>query len=575
MSYNSAIDKIDKIDVDKNDVDKIFTFDNINDKRHNGKHITMIEISPKEKYLITYSKVDRSMVGWDVENIDKVQLKFHQTVNIDEYGINGLCVSDDKKLAYIIKNSTFKHTITVIDMNNKDKKIALNLDIQKSFYVDDLWDLYCTFNLKGEFIIYSACYVQGIYDNHKIIWIYSTKTKNNKWECKRFYRIPEDYELISISKYDKVYLASNENDYIYEWSINTNKSVKIFVNNKDRTYKFKTKNIGIFSNEELIFLKINDKIIIVYSIELEIPIASLDINDDIQLYNFMNHTGLFFLPSLFYYTPNKEIKYCWNNKYKNSSNQTSFYHYNQTFVILNGRVWKSKFGEYMSKMNFSSENSDELNKENNKVIECGDHAKVNKKTYKHLNVHSFNLYMDTVFTLFQKATTNDDNRVLVELTGNLIKWNVHVDNDKIKLEVFRKINTKLESISTRIENHPYKLVDYNHQIIVSSLFNNNDIAILTTFGILIYTFSENNNSISLNYFYFMKLGIKRKRGYNIKKCIEILQHYKRKSTLLLPNYDSFRLNGWVSDAKDNKTSLLKYGVELLTFAIKEHKGLNE
>ncbi|GET64818.1 hypothetical protein GLOIN_2v75200 [Rhizophagus irregularis DAOM 181602=DAOM 197198] len=274
MSYNSAIDKIDKIDVDKNDVDKIFTFDNINDKRHNGKHITMIEISPKEKYLITYSKVDRSMVGWDVENIDKVQLKFHQTVNIDEYGIN-----------------------------------------------------------------------------------------------------------------------------------------------------------------------------------------------DIQLYNFMNHTGLFFLPSLFYYTPNKEIKYCWNNKYKNSSNQTSFYHYNQTFVILNGRVWKSKFGEYMSKMNFSSENSDELNKENNKVIECGDHAKVNKKTYKHLNVHSFNLYMDTVFTLFQKATTNDDNRVLVELTGNLIKWNVHVDNDKIKLEVFRKINTKLESISTRIENHPYKLVDYNHQII--------------------------------------------------------------------------------------------------------------
>ncbi|PKC67995.1 hypothetical protein RhiirA1_417431, partial [Rhizophagus irregularis] len=88
-------------------------------------------------------------------------------------------------------------------MNNKDKKIALIFML-----------MYCTFNLKGEFIIYS-----------KIIWIYSTKTKNNKWECKRFYRIPEDYELISISKYDKVYLASNENDYIYEWSINTNKSV--------------------------------------------------------------------------------------------------------------------------------------------------------------------------------------------------------------------------------------------------------------------------------------------------------------------------------------------------------------
>ncbi|POG60371.1 hypothetical protein GLOIN_2v1714041 [Rhizophagus irregularis DAOM 181602=DAOM 197198] len=42
---------------------------------------------------------------------------------------------------------------------------------------------------------------------------------------------------------------------------------------------FETKNIGIFSNDEkFIFLNINDKII-VYSIELGIFIASLDIND--------------------------------------------------------------------------------------------------------------------------------------------------------------------------------------------------------------------------------------------------------------------------------------------------------
>ncbi|PKY36971.1 hypothetical protein RhiirB3_460898, partial [Rhizophagus irregularis] len=67
---------IDKINVDKNDVDKIFTF---NDERHNGKPITKIEISPNEKYFITYSKEDHSIIGWNVEDIDKVQLKFHQT----------------------------------------------------------------------------------------------------------------------------------------------------------------------------------------------------------------------------------------------------------------------------------------------------------------------------------------------------------------------------------------------------------------------------------------------------------------------------------------------------------------
>ncbi|PKK61437.1 hypothetical protein RhiirC2_856253, partial [Rhizophagus irregularis] len=619
IEINDNADKIE-IDVDKNDVDKISTFydiDDINDDkiftfddgRHNDKPITMIEISPNENYLITYkispnenylitySKEDRSIVGWNVEDIDKVQLKFDQTVEISEdkeYEIKSLCVSDDKKLVYItcITDKIFT-IITVIDMNNKDKKkIVLNLFIKSKYYYPFYNDNYCTFNLKGEFILYNRVRSYKSIGEHKIIWIYSTQTKNNKWECKRFYRIPEDYELISISKYDKVYLVSEvSNDYIYEWNIgniNTERGVKIFVNNKDEN-KFKTYDIGIFSNEKLIFLKINDEIII-YSIEFGIHIASLDINDDIQLYNFMNHTGLFLLPSLFYYTPDKKIKYYWNNKYKNRFNQTLFDEptdestHDQTkfvFGILNERVWKSKFDEKMTKTNFSSENFDELNKENNKIIECDD-DKINKKTFKHLNVHSFNPYIDTVSTLFQKVITNDDNKI--ELTGNLIKWDIHVDNGEIKVEVFKK--GKL--IGTKIGNYhyPYKYDNStrnDHDLIASSLFNDDDIVILTTFGILIYTFSENNKSsekdkssdndkssendksIFLNYFYFMKSN-----GYIYKKT---LQHYKRifsKSTLPLPNYDSFRLNEWVLDLKNDKLSLLKYGVELLKFAIKEH-----
>ncbi|PKB95663.1 hypothetical protein RhiirA5_436297 [Rhizophagus irregularis] len=210
------VDKIltsDDID-DKNDVDKIFTFDDINDEPHNGKPIIMIEISPKENYLITYSKEDRSIVGWNVEDMDKVQLKFDQTVKINEdKGIRSLCVS----VFLMIRN------------------------------------------------------------------------------------------LLILVMIINVLLL---------------KSVKIFVNHKDEN-EFKMYDIGIFSNEKFIFLKFNDKII-VYLIELGIPIASLDVNDDNQLYNFMNHTGLFLLPSLFYYTPDKEIKYCWNNKYKNNCNQTLF-----------------------------------------------------------------------------------------------------------------------------------------------------------------------------------------------------------------------------------------------------------
>ncbi|POG69103.1 hypothetical protein GLOIN_2v1630743, partial [Rhizophagus irregularis DAOM 181602=DAOM 197198] len=108
-------------------------------------------------------------------------------------------------------------------MNNKDKKIALSFDIE-------IRPHYCTFNLKGEFILYSG--VNSCFNEHEIIWIYSTQTKNNKWECKRFYRIPiYRHNIISISKYDKIYVVSD--DYIYEWNINTEKSVKIFDNNKD------------------------------------------------------------------------------------------------------------------------------------------------------------------------------------------------------------------------------------------------------------------------------------------------------------------------------------------------------
>ena len=101
---------VDKNHVSKNDVDKIFTFDDIDDKPHNGKPITMIEISPKEKYLVTYSKEDHSIVGWNVEDLDKGQLELDDTVQpvkIDKDYIESLCVSDDKKLVYTYGYDSF------------------------------------------------------------------------------------------------------------------------------------------------------------------------------------------------------------------------------------------------------------------------------------------------------------------------------------------------------------------------------------------------------------------------------------------------------------------------------------
>jgi hypothetical protein len=103
-------------------------------------------------------------------------------------------------------------------MKNKNQKIEL--------YFKFVLSLYCTFNLEGEFILYGP---NDRGDENKIIWIYSTQTKSNKWNCKRFYEIPYGIELISITKYNKVYLSLIDN--IYEWDILTEKSVKIFCNN--------------------------------------------------------------------------------------------------------------------------------------------------------------------------------------------------------------------------------------------------------------------------------------------------------------------------------------------------------
>ena len=101
---------------------------------------------------------------------------------------------------------------------------------------------YCTFNFRGEFILYTKLNntdVQGNRKIHfdssdnKIVWIYSTKSNNNKWTCKKIYKVPENFKLISVSKHDeqdKFYLFSFSNGYFYVWNMDTEKSTRIFIN---------------------------------------------------------------------------------------------------------------------------------------------------------------------------------------------------------------------------------------------------------------------------------------------------------------------------------------------------------
>jgi predicted transcriptional regulator len=108
-------------------------------------------------------------------------------------------------------------------MNNKQKII---LDCGDNYNYN-----YYTFTLKGEFIL------REVKDN--FIFIYSTQTKNNKLNCKRIYKIPEGFNFISISKYDKLYLCSNNS--IYEHNLITQKSIRIFKSDKIELISYELK----------------------------------------------------------------------------------------------------------------------------------------------------------------------------------------------------------------------------------------------------------------------------------------------------------------------------------------------
>ncbi|RIA87805.1 hypothetical protein C1645_827225 [Glomus cerebriforme] len=484
------IDEDDKIDIEQN----IIKNDDKpqNDKPHNGKPITMIEISPNETYLVTFSEEDKSFIGWNVvyvKDMDEFQLKpddYHHIID-HEIDVRKICVSDDKKLAYIYRKDNKENSIIeVINMKNYGQKIELDF---APFYFNSQ---YCCFNLKNEFIL-NGNNLQRIYyvDPKNIILTYSTQTKNNKWKCKGIYDIPNGYEVISISKDDKLYLLFS-NTYIHEWDLLTEKSIRIFGNKE----KIKLKDVRISSNNKYICLKIKDKIII-YSIELEIPIITLDVNkvlieldinieknpktktleiqqetekeigtpgdtkEQIKVQNF-NYID--------FYT---SCKIC-------SSIMLDYWKKNDQNFILNGYFWKIKLSKIF----------------------------ISVKTQEHLNVDLFNLYINEMNEFLQGQKDDIDGHTTFIKGNNSIKWKIMaIENFKIKIEVFKKsdeMDDEWKLVKTRIDEFKLK-GNERFYLYEKKLFKNNDILIISNKEII-----------------------------------------------------------------DNKESLLKYGVEVLSFAINKH-----
>ncbi|PKY52010.1 hypothetical protein RhiirA4_546901 [Rhizophagus irregularis] len=129
-----------------------------------------------------------------------------------------------------------------------------------------------------------------------MVRIYSTQSNNNEWTCKRMYEIPEDFIFVGISKYSKLYLRSSNNS-IHEWNLLTGRSTSMFSYEEMIESPKYFKDIIISSNEKFVCLKINDNIII-YSVELEIPVSTLqakeieEVQEDCETINDINDKNL-------------------------------------------------------------------------------------------------------------------------------------------------------------------------------------------------------------------------------------------------------------------------------------------
>ncbi|PKK63919.1 hypothetical protein RhiirC2_869542 [Rhizophagus irregularis] len=442
MSDTTKKIKIDKIE-----------YGHIQSKLHNGP-ITKLEISPNEKYLVTYSQFDRSIVGWNVvEDINEGKLEPDYKIDfiISKGIIEQICVSDDKKLAYI-----FEKRLEIIDIC-KIKEVELNLKFDACYYTFN-------FNLKGELILYDDVRNR----------IYSIQIKNSKYT--------QLYNFMKLTGSSNLLLPLLNNSEIWNsimkhyWE----KRLKHSEQNNELSKEYRTESLP----------------------------------NQIQI----------------------------TNEY--------------AFRVINGYVWKIKL-----------ENSDEILENLNKYFNNNNNiVKESYETYERLAIHLFNSHINIKYEDIstEKFKFKEENQEPIELSQNLIKWNIKINYKNTELQVYKKIDVDNEW-SLICE----KRIDEFNICYTPKLLSDNYIFILTTFGIFIYHFDEVKKSIFLSYFYNMNLD-----KYDDTEKSQF--HYEKvfsTPTLPLPNYDSFKLNdSWVSYIIDNKENLLKYGAELLSFAIKEHKS---
>ncbi|CAB4477135.1 unnamed protein product [Rhizophagus irregularis] len=292
-----------------------------------------------------------------------------QTVKVREE-IKRLFVTDDKKLFFSAPDR--EKPIVIFDMENNQEIELPSISYRRiNFYKNNYFQITTRDSMLRTY----------------------TKNKNNEWTCESIYSIPEGKEddiengiftafFSDIKKDDSIYL--NCDNYHYVWNTLTERSFRVFnFTNRGKGMYDIFKDSRIKSDENFLCIRYGRSILI-YSLELEAAVASLDASNDIEVYKFLKHTNLhsLLLSTLDYVSfkvlPgiwNSMIEHCWkkcidrlkkNNQLPKEYQPQSIPYKIQTtdeyaYGFLDGCVWKFK-------LDFSDFSYDSLN-DDDKIYE--------------------------------------------------------------------------------------------------------------------------------------------------------------------------------------------------------------
>ncbi|CAG8524297.1 9189_t:CDS:2 [Funneliformis mosseae] len=548
---------------DTSDTDEKRGFVSETDKKecpHDGKPITMIEMSPNGKYIVTYSEIDDTVVGWNVDDKEgslepiKADENDSHIIHIEhkESKIVHMCVSDKKILAY--SNVEYGSRVSTSDL--KSNGIHDHLKLYFKYFLDKF---YCSFNAREQFILFG---VDGDIQEHNIVWVYLTR--GNRWMCQKIYTVPAITEIISISKFDKIWLRSD--DHIHEWNIMNKETMVISRISRG----IKTKDIRISDYKKYTCLKIKNNIIVYSSLMgIPIPIASVDLNDELRLFKFMKNTPELhcLLLTLIDQNSNNKIldyitKYCRNiclDQFKKHNRPSTEYEAedlpnlpclfyncqsnNYMILVVGGYVWKIQIDkiDFDLSLEIKADYDDQFTESWMTYFDRDD-----SENYENPFILDMNIDKDILFLQIPKSYKDED-----------IRLDIFILNEIIGLRVF---NVKNEQICELFKKTKYEIKVEIEEV---KIFKTKEIVISTNFGVFIFHLNEKNELI-LDYFQYIHHQLRQQVNLNwLSKFMFISNKY-------LEDDRKLPIDGWVAYVKNDRENFLKHGTALLMFAIEVH-----